>query len=104
MVKEHDDFFGRFRMYTNPNEPLPQHQRLLLVDPAELGEGPLANKQVWIPNMDASRLAQEKVDEAVTRGADRTGLGQIVLWMEEQASRKNTSRSKKTTSCESSDK
>jgi hypothetical protein len=65
-------------MYTNPDELLPQHQHLLLMNPAELGEGPLADKQVWIVKMEAARLAKEKVDERRSRGFDRTELEQRV--------------------------
>jgi hypothetical protein len=79
-VKEHDDCFDRFGelMYTDPDELLPQHQHLLLMNPAELGEGPLADKQVWIVKMEAARLAKEKVDERRSRGFDRTELEQRV--------------------------
>ena len=75
-AKEHDKIFDRLGelMYTNPDELLPQHQHLLLMDPEELGEGPLANKQTWILKMEAARLAKEKVDEGRTRGVDRTEL------------------------------
>ena len=80
MVKEKNKIFDRLGelMYTNPDELLPQHQYLLMVDPAELGEGPLANKQVWISKMEAERLAKEKVDETGSRGSERTELEQEV--------------------------
>ena len=42
-------------MYTYPDELLPQHQYLLMVDPLEQGEGPLANKKVWILRIEAAR-------------------------------------------------
>jgi hypothetical protein len=47
-VKEYDNIFDRLgeMMYTDPDELLPQQQHLLLVDPVELGEGPLTGKQV----------------------------------------------------------
>jgi hypothetical protein len=79
-VKEHDENVDRLGelMYTDPYELLPQHHHLFLMNPAELGEGPLADKQVWIVEVDAARLAKEKVDERRTRGFDRTELGQRV--------------------------
>ena len=49
-------------MHTDPDELLPQHQHLLLVDPKKLEEGPLSNKQVWISRMEAAKLAKEKVN------------------------------------------
>ena len=63
-------------LYTDPDELLPQHQHLLLVDPAKLGEGPLVNKQVWISKMEAAKSAKEKVDEEGDRGEDQTDLEQ----------------------------
>ena len=52
-------FFGRLRelMYIDLDELLTRHQHLLVVDLSELGEGPLANKQVWISKIKAIRLA-----------------------------------------------
>ena len=69
-VKENDDIFDRLRelMYTNTDKLLLQHQHLLMVDTSELGEGPLANKQVWILRTEAARLAKEKVNETRIRG------------------------------------
>ena len=69
-VKEHAESAGRLGelMYTNPDKILPQHQYLIMVDPAELGEGKLTTKQVWISKMEAARLAKKKVDKAVTKG------------------------------------
>ena len=55
-------------MYTDPDELLPQHQHVLMVNPSELREGPLSNKQVWISKIEATRLAKEKVNETGTRG------------------------------------
>ena len=60
-------------MYADSDELLPQHQYLLMVDPAELVEGsPLANKQVWILRMEAASLAKEKVNGTGIRGGERT--------------------------------
>ena len=55
-------------MYNCQDELLTQHQYIFIVDPKELGEGPLANKQVWISRMEAARLAKEKVDETGITG------------------------------------
>ena len=45
-MKEHDKIFEHLGelMYTDPDELLPHHQHLLLVDPVDLGEGPLTDK------------------------------------------------------------
>ena len=48
---------------TDPNKLLPQYQMLLIVDWAELGEGPLANKQVWILRTETTILEKETVNE-----------------------------------------
>ena len=77
-------------MYIDPEKLLPQHQHLLLVDMAELGEGPLAKKQVWISNMEAERLANEEVDEARTRGGrwtNRTRTGISCGWINKRIRR-----------------
>ena len=80
MVKEHNENFDRpgEQMYTVPDELLHQHQYSFLVDPAELGEGPLVNKQVWISKMEATRSAKKQVDEAGARGDNQTDLEQRV--------------------------
>ena len=49
-------------MHTDPDDLLPQHRYLLLVDQKKLGGGPLSNKQVWILRMEAVMLAKEKVN------------------------------------------
>ena len=76
-VKEHDKIFDRLGevMYTEPDEVLPQHQHLLMVNTAKLGEGPLANNQVWTTKMEAAILAKEKATEARIKGGGRE-------WME----------------------
>ena len=73
-VKEHGEIFDRLGelMYTDPDELLPQHQHLLMVDLAELGEGSRANKQVWISKMEATRLVKGKVNETGISGGERT--------------------------------
>ena len=49
-------------MYTDPDDLLLQHQHLLMVNVEDLGESPLANKQVWISRMEAAILAKEEVN------------------------------------------
>jgi hypothetical protein len=44
------------------------------VDPEKLGEGPLANKQVWISRMEAAMLAKEKINETGDGGVQQTEL------------------------------
>ena len=70
MVKEHHVVFGGLEelVYIDPDKILPQHQRLLMVDTAELKDGLLANKQVWIPKTEATSLAKENKNEAGIRG------------------------------------
>ena len=79
-VKEHDEIFDNLGnlLYTDPDDLLPQHQHLLLVDPAKLGEGPLVNKQIWISNMEAAKAAKEKLGEEGERGENQTNLEQRV--------------------------
>ena len=62
-LKEHDEIFDKMGelMYTDPDELLPQHQHLLLVDKGELSEGTLSEQRVWIAKVDAARQAKEKV-------------------------------------------
>ena len=61
-------------MHTGPDNLLLQHQYLLLVDLEKPGEGPLANKQVWILRMEVAILAKEKVNEIRTGGSKQTEL------------------------------
>ena len=80
-VKENDEMFDRLGelMYTDPDELLPQHQHLLMVDLSELGEGPLVNKQVWIPKMEVASLAKGKwIRQRILRGDERTESGHRV--------------------------
>ena len=78
MAKEHNEMFDRPEelMYTNLDELLPKHGHLLMVDSTELGEGPLAEKQIWILKMEATKLAKEKLDEAGTIEYEWTEVGQ----------------------------
>ena len=57
-----------------------------MVDPAELEEGTLANKQVWISKLEATRSAKEKVSETRMRGGltDRTRTGSSCGWRNER--------------------
>ena len=60
-------------MYTDPDELMPYHQHLLLVDPVKLGEGPFTDKWVWILRMELALLVKEKVGEtAASRGSQTT--------------------------------
>ena len=56
-IKETNEIFDRPRylLCTDPDDMLPQHQHMFMVDAEELGEGPLANKQVWILRMKAEK-------------------------------------------------
>ena len=75
-IKENNEIVDRLRelMYTDPDELFPHHQYVLAVDPEELGEGPLANKQTWISRMEVLRLAKETVNETGHRGVNRQNL------------------------------
>ena len=77
-MKEHDKIFEHLGelMYTDPDELLPHHQHLLLVDPVDSGEGPLTNKQVWIPRVGVAILAKEKASKTYTSRISQTDLEQ----------------------------
>ena len=87
-------------MYNCQDELLTQHQYIFIVDPKELGEGPLANKQVWILRMEAAKLVKEKVNEKGMRGGvNRRNSTKEYMWMENQERQKNTIKNKRKTSC-----
>ena len=61
-------------MYTDPDDLLPQHQHLRIVDAEELGERLLANKQVRTSRMEEVKLAKDKVNKTGSRGSEQTEL------------------------------
>ena len=48
-------------MHTDPDELLPQHQHLLLVDSTKLARGRLSDRQTWITRMEAAVSAKERL-------------------------------------------
>ena len=47
-------------MYTDPDDLLPQHQHLLLVDKSSLADGRLHKQQAWIMKVEAAKLAKQR--------------------------------------------
>ena len=72
-----------------------------MVGLAEPGEGPLANKQVWISKMEVARLAKKETNETVFRGSKRTVLEERVSMDVETRDHKNTNMRKEIKICES---
>ena len=57
-------------MYTDPDELLPQHRHLLMVDKDELCGGTLSEQRTWIVRMKAAK-------KAMARHADDESGGDI---------------------------
>ena len=66
-LKEHGEIFERMDelLYTDPDELLPQHQHLLLVDKRELTRSSLSDRQTWITRMEAAMSAKERLRREV---------------------------------------
>ena len=72
-------------MYTDPDKLLPHCQRLLVVDPVELGEGQLANKQVLTTlGMEAYTFAKVRVGKTVSCRGSATETKRKVTWIRDQ--------------------
>ena len=80
-LKEHDEIFERMDelLYTDPDELLPQHQHLLLVDKSRLTRGSLSDRQTWITRVEAAMSAKERLCREVMdlEGTEQQGETEV---------------------------
>ena len=64
-LKQHEEIYDRLGepMYMDPEELLPQHQYLLMVDKDEVCGGTLSEKRDWIVRMKSAKMAKIKTTE-----------------------------------------
>ena len=76
-LQQHDESYDRLGelMYTDPDELLPQHQHLLLVDKDKVCRGTLSEQRTWIVKMKAAKRAMERLSEDTNGKGVEEGQG-----------------------------
>ena len=76
-LKQHDEVHDRLGelMYTDPDELLPQHQHLLMIDKDEVCGGTLSEQRTWIVRMKAAKRTTQRVSEDTNGEGGEEGKG-----------------------------
>ena len=64
-LKQHDKIFDRLNelMYTDPDQLLPEHHHLIMIDKEKVCGGTLSEQRTWIVRMKSARKAWRKSTE-----------------------------------------